>query len=340
MADGSLEPALARRVLAQIQASARAEGIVEPAAGAYALRVAILLPTLLALQAVAWMVEGAALMLAAAAISGVVAVQLGFVAHDAGHRSVSRQPAVNDLAGHLAFTIVNGLGFQSWCAGHHAHHAHCQDESRDPDMWTDTVMSLTPGSAAAKTGIGRWLLPYQGYYLWPISLLFAHGLRSQSLRQAYARPRGYPLDVLLLPLHYALWWLVPALALGTGVAQIAAVYLIHSAVVGAYLAALFWVNHIGMPALPAAHGVSVLEQQVVGTRNVRNPRWADPFFGGLNFQIEHHLLPSAPSSRLRKARSIVRPLCLENRVPHHEEGFVQALRSVTRHVHRIAKQAD
>ena len=40
---------------------------------------------------------------------------------------------------------------------HDAHHAHCQDESRDPDLWVQTVMSLTPGSASRKTGLGRAL---------------------------------------------------------------------------------------------------------------------------------------------------------------------------------------
>jgi fatty acid desaturase len=112
-----------------------------------------------------------------------------------------------------------------------------------------------------------------------------------------------------------------------------------SACAGSYLALLFWVNHVGMPALQAGHGRSVLEQQVVGTRNVRNPAWLDGFFGGLNLQIEHHLLPGCPSGRLRRVQPLVRKLCAEQSLAYHEESLPEALASVTRHVSAVARGA-
>ena len=50
----------------------------------------------------------------AAALAGAACIQLGFIAHDAGHGSVGRSRRGNGVAGHLAFTLLNGLGFRSW----------------------------------------------------------------------------------------------------------------------------------------------------------------------------------------------------------------------------------
>lgn len=326
-----------RQILHEIRERAGAAHLLDAATGAYLWRVGLLLPLLLALLFIAWSAEGAATWIVAACLSGIASVQLGFVAHDAGHGAVSRRAIFNQIAGHLTFTIVNGLGFQSWRVRHDAHHAHCQDESKDPDMWVGTVMSLTPRSAAAKTGIWRRLLPYQGYYLWPTSLLFAHSLRVESLARWVAQPRRYALDAVLLPGHYLLWLVGPALGFGAG--RVVLVYAIASGVMGLYLALLFWVNHVGMPAFQEGHGLTRLEQQVVATRNVRNRPFSDLLFGGLNLQIEHHLLPDCPSMRLRRLQSITRPLLLESSLPYREEGMMEALGSLSRHIFRIAKAA-
>ena len=325
-------------IMAEIRHEARGAGLLRPATRTVVVRAALGALGLALLLALAWTTESTAVSLLAAGLAGFACIQLGFIAHDAGHGAVGRSRFTNDVAGHLAFTIVNGLGFQSWCVSHDAHHAFCQDESKDPDMEVSVVMSLTPRSAAEKSGLGRRLLPYQAFYLWPSSLLFAHSLRMQSLGRSYGAAGRYPGDALLLPLHYVGWFALPALALGVDVGRIALVYLMTSAVMGLHLAVLFWVNHVGMPTLGAGHGRSILEQQVVGTRNVRHGRWLDFLFGGLDFQIEHHLVPNAPSARLRQLQAITRPRCFAAGLTYREETPSQAFASVTRHIRKIARE--
>jgi len=291
----------------------------------YATRICLLSLLLLGVQLTAWSAQGAVAWIAALTC-GLIAVQLGFVAHDAGHGAISSKRFVNQIAGQFTFTFVNGLGFQSWCDSHNAHHAHCQDESRDPDMWVDTMMSLTPKSASEKTGISKKLLPYQGYYLWPLAMFFGHNLRFQSILKIFSQMRRYRADAFMMPLHYGLWFLIPMLVVGVGFGRVLAVYLIESSVAGVYMAVVFWVNHIGMPALQEDHGLSTLQQQVQGSRNVRNPRAFDFFFGGLNFQIEHHLVPTCPSTNLRRIQAITRPILLAESLPYPEEGFRSAPR--------------
>ncbi len=332
-----LDPATSARVLAELRADAESAGLLAPAAAGYALRLCAGLLLLGAFAIGAWTLPAGLAPVLAAALAGFVSVQIGFAAHDAGHGAVSRSAWGNAFVGQLAFTIVNGLGFQSWTASHDEHHAYSQDESRDPDMQVDTVMSLTPASAHAKSGFGRRLLPYQGWYLWPISTLFAHSLRIQSLGRSFRDPRHFALDTLLLPAHYLGWFALPAAAFDASAVRVLSVYLVMSACVGTYLALLFWVNHVGMPVLQAGHGCTTLEQQVVGTRNVRSPAVLDWFFGGLHFQIEHHLLPTCPSARLRRAQPRVRAACQAQSLPYREEAFGEALASVTRHVFAVAR---
>ncbi len=325
-------------LLSELRARVRAAQLLDRLPGRYAVRALLLSPLLVLLVYLAWIHPSSVVVILASAAAGLVCIQLGFIAHDAGHGAVSRARWANATSGQLAFTVLNGIGFESWRISHAAHHAGCQDESRDPDMWVDTILSLTPRSAEAKTGLGRRLLRYQALTLWPLALFFAHSLRVESLGRSYREPVRYRWDALLLPLHYGLWLLLPAMALGIGWGRALAVYAVTSAGMGLYLAVIFWVNHVGMPALQAGHGRSISEQQVVGSRNVRCLAVFDWFFGGLNFQIEHHLLPDCPGPRLRELAAITRPLCAENGLPYREEGFLQALVSVTRHVRDIARR--
>ena len=86
---------------------------------------------------------------------------------------------------------------------------------------------------------------------------------------------------------------------------------------GLYLAVLFWLNHIGMPVIQAEHGLSFVEQQVVGSRNVSCRAGFDGCFGGLNYQIEHHLYPIV---RGRAYVSFARSIACLITFPHSGSG--------------------
>jgi len=337
MAASDLSADASNQMLSELRAVARSAGLLERDSARYARRALLLTPPLVVALFLAWTHSDAFMVITMSFAAGFACIQLGLIAHDAGHAAVSRASSINAFAGHLAFTVLNGLGFESWSVTHGAHHAGCQDESADPDMWVDTVLSLTSDSAQAKTGMGRCLLPYQAWTFWFIAFFFAHSLRLQSLGRSYREPVRYRGDVLLLPLHYGLWFVLPVALIGIGWGRVLAVYALTSAAMGLYLAVLFWVNHIGMPVVQAEHGLTFVEQQVVGSRNVRCPASLDWFFGGLNYQIEHHLVPDCPGPRLRELSEFVRPLCEEATLRYREEGFGEALVSVTRHVREIAR---
>ena len=68
----------------------------------------------------------------------------------------------------------------------------------------------------------------------------------------------------------------------------------------------------GMPFGRAAPRCRLSKRQVLSSRNVTShPVW-DFLFGGLNYQIEHHLFPTMPRIHFKRARAIIRPFCLEH----------------------------
>ena len=265
--------------------------------------------------------------------------QFAFIGHDAGHGGVGRAPAANRAFGQLAMTLVTGLAFDEWIARHRRHHQYCQDESRDPDMAVDFVVSLTAGSRERKGALGRCLTRHQASHIWLLSFLFGHSQRHLSQAAVLASPFRYRLDAALLLAHYALWFGLPCLALDVSPGRALLAYVLPLTLLGPYLAAIFWVNHVGMPLVRDIERFSFFEHQVVTSRTIASPRALDWLFGGLNFQIEHHLFPQVPSARLPAVQAIVRAHFARNGIDYHGVSWGSAVRSIASHLSRVGRAA-
>ena len=263
--------------------------------------------------------------------------QFAFIGHDAGHGAISRRTTTNRALGQLSMTLVTGLAFDEWIERHRAHHRFCQDEDRDPDMAVDLVVSLTEQSKRQKGRVGRLMARYQAIHIWLLSLLFGHSQRHLSQAAVLGNLRRYPLDGMMLLLHFTLWFGVPRLLLDVPLVIALLAYVIPLTILGPYLAAIFWVNHVGMPLIEKVENFSFFEHQYVTSRTITNPPVWNWLFGGLNFQIEHHLFPQVPSSRLAAVQAIVRKHFADNGIAYHGVSWSAAISSVTAHLRRIAR---
>jgi fatty acid desaturase len=265
-----------------------------------------------------------------------ILAQFAFLGHDAGHGALGYSRRVHSVLGQVCMTVATGLAFQEWYGRHRTHHQFCQYEPKDPDMDVDLVVSLTEDSRRRKNRLGRFFTRCQGVSVWFLSLLFAQSQRHLSQWGVLLNLRTYALDALVLLIHFGLWWGLP-LVLGVDPLRVFIVYTLPLFFLGPYLAAIFWVNHVGMPLIEKVDSFSFLEHQAVTSRTVINPRVLDWFFGGLNFQIEHHLYPQIPSFRLRQVQKIVRPSLEAEEIPYQAVSFAQAVRDIAAHFRFIAK---
>jgi fatty acid desaturase len=122
------------------------------------------------------------------------------------------------------------------------------------------------------------------------------------------------LEIVLLSLN-ALVSIIVILPLGwRGLALFVGSQLVASLYLGLIVAP----NHKGMPVWTKGTRLSFLEKQVLSSRNVTShPVW-DFLYGGLNYQIEHHLFPTMPRVHFSRARAIIKPFCLAHGLPYEE----------------------
>lgn len=256
--------------------------------------------------------------------SALVVLALGFgfaqvamVGHDSGHHAVFRRARPNWALGQFAFSLTLGLSFWYWRNRHNQHHTETNDEVDDPDLTGGGLFTLSEREAATRTGWRRWVVRRQAYLFWPaVVLALSILIRIEGWMFAFTKLRGGRRrgEIALLVVHHALWAL-PVLALGW---SWLAVYLGAQIVAGAYLSMIIAPNHKGMPIWAAGQNLTFLERQVLSTRNITPGPLADFLFGGLNYQIEHHLFPTIPRVNMSRARKIVRPFCEAQGIPYEE----------------------
>jgi fatty acid desaturase len=79
-----------------------------------------------------------------------------------------------------------------------------------------------------------------------------------------------------------------------------------------------------------------LRQQVLTARNVRSHPWIDFWFGGLNYQIEHHLFPHMARNKLKAAQATVKAFCQAHAIPYYETGIMQAYGETLRYLRHVS----
>jgi fatty acid desaturase len=236
----------------------------------------------------------------AALVIAFGSVQVALVGHDAGHQAVFRSKKYNDALGRLCWSLTLGISFYYWNDRHTRHHTCTNDTVDDPDLQFEFGAAFTPFMA--------FTFRYEG---WRFAIRELTGARRAT-------------EIALLAFSLA-FWLAPVFVLG----PVWLVTLIVSQILASiYLAGVVAPNHIGMPTWPAGSSPSFLERQVSSSRNVQPNLFTDFVFGGLNYQIEHHLFPNMPRNHFSAARALVRPFCAERGVPYAESGMIAVYREV------------
>ena len=270
-----------------------------------------------------------------AALMAFASGQIGLLGHDAGHCQLFRRQRWNMVLGQLC-ALCTGVSRLYWVEKHNEHHALPNHEDMDPDI-DYVVMAFTADQAQKKSGLLRWIVRHQTARFFPIIALSAYSLRDWSIRYFLHHPlRKTRVDLLCFSASFVLYfgWIFSHLPPVTGVLFILA----HQALWGMYLGSVFAPNHKGMPVIRRGQEIGYLQQQVMTSRNVRGNPVVDLVYGGLNYQIEHHLFPTMPRRNLRRVRLLVRDYCREADVPYHETGVVQSFREIFAHLRAVSLQ--
>jgi len=320
---------------AELSRRIRGVGLLERRVRYYSLTIAVTTVLLVAGWTTFLAVGDSWWQLAVAVFLAVVFAQIGFLAHDAGHRQVFASRRGNELAGVLLANLCVGLAYRWWVDTHNRHHTHPNQEGEDPDMEIP-ALAFTTGQAAGRGRLARRIYRYQAYFFFPLLSLTAFGLHADSARNlASGGMRGRFFERALFIAHVvgylgAVFLILPPV-------KAVVFVLLQQGLLGLYLGCSFAPNHKGMATLDTDDRRDFLRRQVLTSRNVRGGVLVDLLLGGLNYQIEHHLFPNMPRPNLRRARPIIRQFCEDNGLPYSETSLLGSYRQVLHHLHTVGR---
>jgi fatty acid desaturase len=230
------------------------------------------------------------------------------------------------------------MSYAWWMNKHSRHHANPNQVGKDPDIAVDTI-SFLEEDAAARTGIMAWITRRQGYLFFPMLSLEGVNLHLTSIRMLFGRGtvKRRKTEIALIAARFAVYLGALFFFLPPGIA--AAFIGVQLAVFGIYMGASFAPNHKGMPIIPRDVKLDFFSKQVLTSRNITGGWWATALFGGLNYQVEHHLFPSMARPHLSKASMLVREHCKANGVGYTETTMMESYSIVIAYLNRVGLQA-
>ncbi len=275
--------------------------------------------------------------LAVAVWMGLYGGQSAFVWHDAGHRAMFRSRGAATFMGRIHANLVNGVSYGWWVNHHNRHHSHPNHLELDPDIGRRTVI-FDMAQYPSRSRRGKFVVRHQRVLFFVLLVLEGLKMHRTALQNLFGRKLKNPwVEGLLLAAHFALylgsvfWLLSPVKAV--------LFVLVQQAVLGFYFGMLFAPNHKGMPVRSDGESMDWLERQVLTSRNIRPSPVIDFLYGGLNYQVEHHLFPSMPRMHLGRCRTIVRDYCARNGIPYLEVGIVASYVEVADFLHEVSEPA-
>jgi len=265
---------------------------------------------------------------------GIVLTQAAFVGHDAAHMQIFNNSGRNEWASILMANLVVGLSYGWWQHKHSKHHDHPNKVGADPDI-DMKVIAFTPEQAESATSRWRAWYRHQGWLFFLLVCFEGVNLHYQSFKGLFqaGRNKYRILEIVLLLVRVGglaaivFWFLSPGLAV---------VFLsVQLAVFGFYMGCSFAPNHKGMPIVPKDMSIDFFRRQVLMSRNIRGGWFTDFLFGGLNWQIEHHLFPAMPRVALREVAPIIQEYCAEKKVTYTQVSVRESFAILVAYLNRV-----
>jgi len=276
---------------------------------------------------------------------GIFWQQLGWLGHDFCHHQVFESRKYNDLMGLFLGNLLQGFSSSWWKDRHNSHHATTNILDADPDIDNIPMLAWANSDLDKASGFVKKTIKYQAYYfllILPIlrlawaagSITFVKAMRNSP----YKHYRDiFLVEAIGLGLHWA-WVLVMLWFLPTW-GTVVMFFLVSELLAGFGIAIVVFFNHYSCEKYDPVLAGNFVMLQLYTTRNMLPGVLTDWICGGLNYQIEHHLMPTMPRHNLYKASHLVKAWCKENNLPYMCDGFFDGLMHVLNFLNGIAAVA-
>ncbi|XP_057793112.1 delta(8)-fatty-acid desaturase-like, partial [Salvia miltiorrhiza] len=258
------------------------------------------------------------------ALLGLAWMLIAYLGHDSGHYNIMPNSSLNKLA-----QILTGISIAWWKWTHNAHHVACNSLDYDPDLQHLPMLAVSSKLFHSLTSrfydrrltfdsLSRFFVSYQHFTFYPVMCVAKVNLYLQTFLLFFSNRGLYVPNRAINILGIAVFWtwfplLVSCLPSWTE----RAVFVLVSFCVCAIQHVQFCLNHFAVSVyVGAPQGNDWFEKQKSRTIDISCSAKMDWFFGGLQFQLEHHLFPRLPRCHLRKISPLVRELCEKHGLPY------------------------
>lgn len=281
---------------------------------------------------------------------GIALALIGFnVMHDGSHDSYSKNPKVN----YRAALSLNAMGADSfiWREQHcNLHHGFTNIPGHDNDINQNPWMRLHPKDK------WRWIHQYQyiygplllyaqEYWYWILvgdfKSFFKGKIGSYQFKKMEKRDRLVFWGGKVL--HMLMMVILPRFVFHFSYLEILTGYFTMALTCGFFISMVFQLAHLQESTRfyspEEAKKVSWAECQVRTTSNfATKSKLLSWLLGGLNFQIEHHLLPHVSHVHYPELALIVEQKCLEYGYPYNKPRLDKAFGSHIKFLRRMGKK--
>ncbi len=204
------------RRYAELVQRVKAAGLLAKRPRVYALRTTITFGLLAGAWALFFVVGNSWWQLLTALVLAFMFTQVGFLAHDAGHRQAFKTRRANDQLMFASGNLMIGIASSWWFGNHNRHHAHPNNVDLDPDIGL-RYFAYHQTQTPLKKGIDRFVARYQHHLYFPLLCLLGFSLHFESVamivRNNVSRRKT---EAALLFVHFAAYAGAIALTLPLG----------------------------------------------------------------------------------------------------------------------------
>lgn len=279
-----------------------------------------------------------------------------FIAHDAGHLSISHDYYIDNVFGIIIADFFGGLSLGWWKKNHNVHHLITNDPVHDPDiqhlpffavstrLFTN-VYSTYYDKILEFDAFAKFLIPFQKYLYYVIlsfgrfnlyRLSWTYLIMGESPKKGKASWFRYLEFVGLSFFTYWYFYLWCYKLIDTNGDRFKFLFLSNFASFIVHVQ--ITLSHFAMSTADYGVSESFVMRQLRTTMDVDCPKWFDFFHGGLQFQSIHHLFPRLPRHNLRDVQPLVIKFCDRVGLKYSIYGFGKGNEIVISKLGEIGKQ--
>ncbi|EGV65053.1 Delta 8 Fatty Acid Desaturase [Yamadazyma tenuis] len=291
-----------------------------------------------------------------ALLLGITWQQGTFIAHDAGHLSITHNYEIDNIFGMLIADFFGGLSLGWWKKNHNVHHLITNDPVHDPDIQHlpffavstrlfNSVYSTYYEKVLDFDAPSKFLIKFQQYLYYPIlcfgrfnlyRLSWTYIIAGEGPKKGKAAWFRYFEFVGLSFFSYWYFYLMVYKNLNTNWERFS--FLMISNIASFIVHVQITLSHFAMSTSDLGVSESFPMRQLRTTMDVDCPEWLDFFHGGLQFQAIHHLFPRLPRHNLRRVQPFVVDFCKDVGLKYSIYGFGEGNEIVIGKLGDIAKQ--